>query len=90
MKDKDLKESKELVLFENSRIRRQMYNDEWYYSIVDIIAILTESAQPSRYWNEFKKQLGEEEAAEKVAQKNSELESIFSNLLFFIIKYKKL
>lgn len=60
MKDKDLKESKELVLFENSRIRRQMYNDEWYYSIVDIIAILTESAQPSRYWNEFKKQLGEE------------------------------
>lgn len=60
MEEKELKENKELVLFENSRIRRQMYNDEWYYSIVDIIAILTESTQPSRYWNEFKKQLEEE------------------------------
>lgn len=55
-----MEENKELVLFENSRIRRQMYNDEWYYSIIDIVAILTESTQPSRYWNEFKKQLKEE------------------------------
>lgn len=55
MEENKLKENKELVLFENSRIRRQIYNDEWYYSIVDIIAILTESTQPSRYWNEFKK-----------------------------------
>lgn len=60
MEENKLNENKELVLFENSRIRRQMYNDEWYYSIIDIVAILTESTQPSRYWNEFKKQLKEE------------------------------
>lgn len=60
MEENKLNENKELVLFENSRIRRQMYNGEWFYSIVDIIAILTESTQPSRYWNEFKKQLEEE------------------------------
>ena len=39
---KDIKENKELVLFENSKIRRQMYDGEWYYSIVDVVSILTE------------------------------------------------
>ncbi len=45
----DLKENKELVLFENSKIRRKEYNGEWYYSIVDIIAILSESNNPRDY-----------------------------------------
>lgn len=34
-------ENQELVLFENSKIRRQIYNNEWYYSIIDVIKILT-------------------------------------------------
>ncbi len=37
----ELKENKELVLFENNQIRRTEYNGEWYYSIIDIVAILT-------------------------------------------------
>lgn len=41
MGNNEIKESKELVLFENNKIRRQMYNGEWYYSIIDIIEILT-------------------------------------------------
>lgn len=60
MEEKELNENKELVLFENSRIRRQMYNDEWYYSIVDIIEILTESTDPAAYWRKFKQKLNEE------------------------------
>ena len=53
----EIKENKELVLFENSKIRRQEYNGEWFYSIIDIIEILSESKSPSRYWNELKKNL---------------------------------
>lgn len=53
----DLKENKELVLFENSKIRRQIYNDEWFYSIVDIISILTNSKKPKDYWYKLKKRL---------------------------------
>lgn len=64
MGEKDLKANKELVLFENSKIRRQMYNDEWYYSIVDIVAILTESKNPNDYWYRLKKRLDEEELSE--------------------------
>lgn len=58
----ELKENKELVLFENSKIRRQEYNGEWFYSIVDIIEILSESKDPSAYWRKLKQRLNEEES----------------------------
>lgn len=37
----ELKKNDELVLFKNQKIRRTEYRGEWYYSIVDIIEILT-------------------------------------------------
>ena len=54
-------ENKELVLFENSKIRRKEYNGEWYYSIIDIIGILSESKRPRKYWDDLKKKLETEE-----------------------------
>lgn len=60
MGNNEIKESKELVLFENNKIRRQMYNGEWYYSIIDIIEILTESKDSSAYWRKLKQRLNEE------------------------------
>lgn len=63
-KENEIKENKELVLFENSRIRRQMYNGEWNYSIIDIIEILTGSKNPRDYWYRLKKRLDEEEQSE--------------------------
>lgn len=64
MEKEELKENKDLVLFENSKIRRQMHNEEWYYSIVDIIEVLTESPDPTDYWNKLKKRLDTEEFSE--------------------------
>lgn len=67
----EIKENKELVLFENSRIRRQMYNGEWYYSIVDIIEILTGSTRSRKYWDDLKNKLineGFSELSEKIGQ----------------------
>lgn len=60
----ELEDNKELVLFENSKIRRQEYNGEWFYSIVDIIEILSESKNPRDYWYRLKKRMEEEEVAE--------------------------
>lgn len=60
-------ENKELVLFENSKIRRQKYNDEWYYSIVDIVGILINQDDyetTRRYWNKLKQRLLKEENCE--------------------------
>ncbi len=64
MIEKEEKENKELVLFENKRIRRQEYNGEWYYSIVDVIEILTESVNSNDYWYRLKKRMEEEELSE--------------------------
>lgn len=67
----EIKVNKELVLFENNKIRRQMYDEEWYYSIIDIIEILTESSAPKRYWSDLKKRLqneGFDEPYDKIVQ----------------------
>ena len=41
-----------------------MYNGEWNYSVVDIIAILTGSEDPNDYWYRLKKRLDTEEQSE--------------------------
>ena len=71
----ELKESKELVLFENTKIRRKEHNGEWYYSIIDIIEILTESNRPRKYWDDLKKKLENEENFE-VSEKIGRLKMI--------------
>ena len=45
-----------LVSFENHKIRR-LYdekNETWYFSIVDVVATLTESVNPRDYWFKMK------------------------------------
>ena len=52
----------EIKIFEDSKIRTVWdSNDEkWYISIVDVIAVLTESPRPRKYWNALKTKLKEE------------------------------
>ncbi len=49
-------------LFENKRIRTAWdeENEEWYFSIVDVIAVLTDSKNPQTYWRVLKKRLIDE------------------------------
>ncbi len=49
-----------LVIFEGKGIRRIWHNEEWYFSIIDIIAILAESSIPRRYWSDLKIKLKDE------------------------------
>ncbi len=50
-----------LILFKGSEIRQIFHNDQWFFSIIDIIKVLSESKQPARYWNRLKKQLVDQE-----------------------------
>lgn len=49
-------------LFEDKRIRTAWdeEKEEWYFSIVDVVAILTESPNPNNYWKVLKKRLKDE------------------------------
>ena len=49
-----------LVVFQDKKIRRTWHNDEWYFSVVDIIGVLTESVDQAAYWRKLKQRLKEE------------------------------
>ncbi|MEN8122485.1 MAG: Bro-N domain-containing protein [Bacteroidota bacterium] len=51
-----------IKLFNEKQIRTEWNEEEekWYFSIVDVIAVLTESPRPRKYWNALKTKLKEE------------------------------
>ncbi|MFH1683218.1 MAG: Bro-N domain-containing protein [Candidatus Woesearchaeota archaeon] len=49
-----MESDKALVVFEDKKIRRVWHEDEWYYSVVDVVEALTDSANPRNYWNMLK------------------------------------
>jgi len=51
-----------LIVFGAKQIRRLWVDDQWYFSIVDIVAALTDSDAPSKYWTAMKRR--EEKASE--------------------------
>ena len=58
--------SDDVKMFEGSQIRSVWDNEreEWYFSIIDVIASLTESSNPRDYWYRVKKRMSEEERSE--------------------------
>ena len=51
-----------IVFFNKKQVRRHWDEEKefWYFSIVDVIEILTESPRPRKYWNALKTKLNEE------------------------------
>ena len=45
----------QIVPFEEKEIRKAWHNEQWYFSIIDVIEILTDSSNPSNYWYMLKK-----------------------------------
>jgi prophage antirepressor-like protein len=46
----------QLTPFEGKDIRKVWLDEQWFFSIIDIIQILTDSPNPSRYWTNLKNQ----------------------------------
>jgi len=49
-----------IAVFRGKEIRKTIHNNEWWFSVVDVCAILTESADPGAYWRKLKQRLKKE------------------------------
>jgi DNA-damage-inducible protein D len=63
--------NKNIILFEKSEVRRTWHKGEWYFSVMDIVAILSESTNPQVYWRVLKKRLIDEGSNETVTKCNA-------------------
>lgn len=54
MKNKSVMADSKIVVFQDKQIRRVWVDDDWYFSIVDIVGVLTGSPEPRKYWNKVK------------------------------------
>lgn len=43
-----------ISIFEGKQIRRIFLEDQWWFSVIDIIAFLTDSKNPRDYWHKMK------------------------------------
>ena len=60
-----------LAVFEGRQIRRALHENEWWFSIIDVVEVLVGGDRPRKYWNDLKKKLAEEgyfEVSEKIGQ----------------------
>ena len=49
-----------IAIFKGKKIRRTIYNNEWWFSVVDICEALTDSVDAGAYWRKLKQRLKEE------------------------------
>ena len=69
----EAKDNNAIQLFEDKQIRTawDAEREEWYFSIVDVISVLTGTENPRRYWSDLKRKLkaeGAVEVYEKIVQ----------------------
>ena len=60
-----------IAIFQKKEIRKIIYKNEWWFSIIDIIEVLTGTDRSRKYWNDLKKKIIKEgffEVSEKIGQ----------------------
>jgi DNA-damage-inducible protein D len=62
-----------LVLFKGEEIRQVFHNNEWLFSIIDVINVLSGSSRPSKYWSDLKRQLVTEEGVTQLSSQIGQL-----------------
>jgi len=53
-----------IVVFESKKIRRIWHNEEWYFSVIDVVGALTDSANARDYWFKMKTRVKSEDGIE--------------------------
>jgi DNA-damage-inducible protein D len=66
-KDKITIMDNQLTPFEGEAIRKLWHDEQWYFNVSDVIAILTDSKDPKAYWRNLKKRLLQESKSQSVS-----------------------
>ncbi|MDD5721010.1 MAG: Bro-N domain-containing protein [Candidatus Pacebacteria bacterium] len=53
-----------IAIFKGKEIRKIIYNNEWWFSVVDVIEVLTDSVNPRDYWYRMKARVKDEDGVE--------------------------
>ncbi len=61
-----------VILFQEQAIRRSWHGSEWWFSVIDVVAVLSESSYANRHWSDLKRKLALEaglpQPCEKIAR----------------------
>lgn len=63
----------ELLAFRDAEIRRVCHNDEWWYSVVDVVGAIVGTDRSSKYWNDLKTKLTDKEGFFELSDKIGKL-----------------
>lgn len=55
-------EETKIAIFQKKEVRKIIYKDEWWFSVVDVCSVLTESLDAGAYWRKLKQRLIKEES----------------------------
>lgn len=64
-------ETTKIAIFKGKKVRKTIHNNEWWFSVIDVIEVLTKTERPRKYWNDLKKKLIKEgyiEVSERIGQ----------------------
>lgn len=63
----------QIALFKGTEVRQVFHENEWYFSIIDVIQAITETDRPSKYWTDLKTQLIKKEEFYELSDKIGKL-----------------
>ena len=69
--------------FKGKAVRKVLYDDEWYFSVVDVVEVLTDASIPRRYWTDLKAKLAKEEGYDELYDKIVQLKMPGSDGKFY-------
>lgn len=64
MDNSQLDKQSKIILFQDRKIRRVWRDKEWYFSVIDIVGVLTDSSNPRDYWYKMKIRVKKEDGFE--------------------------
>ncbi len=64
----DLGESR-IAVFQEEAIRRAWHQNEWWFSIIDVVGVLSDSTVSRRYWSDLKRKLAQEAGSDQLYEK---------------------